>query len=150
MRSSVSALLPVQEKLARNSSQNRSCFREAHQYPTLCHLTQKGWSDATLIERDELTFAATWLLLAQVTNFGKAQTMVGLKSLSTDPLQGPAQRPGMSRALQLQRRRWLWLVLGAAEHARTFVDRKWVEIGTELPIDVIGPPAPTRFFFPGV
>ncbi len=94
-------------------------------------------------------FAATWRLPAQVTNFSNAQTMVGLKSRSTDPLQGLAQRPGMSRALQLQRRRWVWLVLGAAGHARTFFDAKWVEFGSELPIDVIGPPAPARFFFTG-
>ncbi|MEM7471473.1 MAG: FAD-dependent oxidoreductase [Pseudomonadota bacterium] len=49
---------------------------------TLYHLTEKGWSDVVLIERDELTSGTTWHSAAQVTNFGMTQTMVGLKSHS--------------------------------------------------------------------
>jgi dimethylglycine dehydrogenase len=40
-------------------------------------LTQEGWSDVVLIERDELTSGTTWHSAAQVTNFGMNQTMVG-------------------------------------------------------------------------
>ncbi len=49
---------------------------------TLYHLTQEGWGDVVLIERDELTSGTTWHSAAQVTNFGMTQTMVGLKSHS--------------------------------------------------------------------
>jgi len=49
---------------------------------TLYHLTQEGWTDVVLIERDELTSGTTWHSAAQVTNFGGNQTMVGLKSHS--------------------------------------------------------------------
>ncbi len=49
---------------------------------TLYHLTQEGWNDVVLVERDELTSGTTWHSAAQVTNFGMNQTMVGLKSHS--------------------------------------------------------------------
>lgn len=49
---------------------------------TLYHLTQEGWSDVVLVERDELTSGTTWHSAAQVTNFGTNQTMVGLKTHS--------------------------------------------------------------------
>ncbi|HCQ64604.1 MAG TPA: FAD-dependent oxidoreductase [Rhodobacteraceae bacterium] len=49
---------------------------------TLYHLTQEGWCDVVLVERDELTSGTTWHSAAQVTNFGMTQTMVGLKSHS--------------------------------------------------------------------
>ncbi len=49
---------------------------------TLYHLTQEGWSDVVLVERNELTSGTTWHSAAQVTNFGMSQTMVGLKSHS--------------------------------------------------------------------
>lgn len=49
---------------------------------TLYHLTQEGWADVVLIERDELTSGTTWHSAAQVTNFGMNQTMVGLKTHS--------------------------------------------------------------------
>ncbi len=49
---------------------------------TLYHLTQEGWFDVVLVERDELTSGTTWHSAAQVTNFGMTQTMVGLKSHS--------------------------------------------------------------------
>lgn len=49
---------------------------------TLFHLTQEGWSDVVLVERDELTSGTTWHSAAQVTNFGMNQTMLGLKSHS--------------------------------------------------------------------
>lgn len=48
----------------------------------LYHLTQEGWSDVVLVERDELTSGTTWHSAAQVTNFGGIQVMVGLKSHS--------------------------------------------------------------------
>ena len=48
----------------------------------LYHLTQEGWTDVMLIERDELTSGTTWHSAAQVTNFGMSQTMVGLKTHS--------------------------------------------------------------------
>ena len=49
---------------------------------TVYHLTQEGWSDVVLIERNELTSGTTWHSAAQVTNFGMNQTMVGLKTRS--------------------------------------------------------------------
>lgn len=49
---------------------------------TLYHLTQEGWADVVLVERNELTSGTTWHSAAQVTNFGMTQTMVGLKSHS--------------------------------------------------------------------
>lgn len=49
---------------------------------TLYHLTQEGWTDVVLVERNELTSGTTWHSAAQVTNFGTTQTMVGLKSHS--------------------------------------------------------------------
>ncbi|WGI23125.1 FAD-dependent oxidoreductase [Amylibacter sp. IMCC11727] len=49
---------------------------------TIYHLTQEGWTDVVLIERDELTSGTTWHSAAQVTNFGMNQTMVGLKTHS--------------------------------------------------------------------
>jgi dimethylglycine dehydrogenase len=48
----------------------------------LYHLTQEGWTDVVLIERDELTSGTTWHSAAQVTNFGAIQVMVGLKKHS--------------------------------------------------------------------
>ncbi len=49
---------------------------------TLYHLTQEGWGDVVLVERNELTSGTTWHSAAQVTNFGANQTMVGLKTHS--------------------------------------------------------------------
>lgn len=49
---------------------------------TLYHLTQEGWTDVMLLERNELTSGTTWHSAAQVTNFGLTQTMIGLKSHS--------------------------------------------------------------------
>ncbi|WP_072779369.1 GcvT family protein [Marivita hallyeonensis] len=51
---------------------------------TLYHLTQEGWTDVVLVERNELTSGTTWHSAAQVTNFGMNQTMVGLKSHSIE------------------------------------------------------------------
>ncbi len=48
----------------------------------LYHLTREGWTDAMLLERDELTSGTTWHSAAQVTNFGGIQVMVGLKTHS--------------------------------------------------------------------
>ncbi|EBA12453.1 GcvT family protein [Roseobacter sp. CCS2] len=49
---------------------------------TIYHLTQEGWTDVVLVERNELTSGTTWHSAAQVTNFGMNQTMVGLKTHS--------------------------------------------------------------------
>ena len=46
---------------------------------TLYHLTELGWTDVALVERDELTSGSTWHAAAQVTQFGGNQTMIGLK-----------------------------------------------------------------------
>ena len=58
---------------------------------TLYHLTQEGWTDVILVERDELASGTTWHSAAQVTNFGMNQTMVGLKSHSIRLYQELAQ-----------------------------------------------------------
>ena len=51
---------------------------------TLYHLTKEGWSDVVLLERKNLTSVTTWHSVAQVTNFGMSQTMVGLKKHSRE------------------------------------------------------------------
>ena len=51
---------------------------------TLFHLTELGWRDVVLVERDELTSGSTWHAAAQVTQFGGNQTMVALKKHSID------------------------------------------------------------------
>ncbi|MEM6760819.1 MAG: FAD-dependent oxidoreductase [Pseudomonadota bacterium] len=60
---------------------------------TLYHLTQEGWTDVVLVERDELTSGTTWHSAAQVTNFGTNQTMVGLKTHSIQLYQELANDP---------------------------------------------------------
>jgi DNA-binding transcriptional ArsR family regulator len=72
---------------------------------TLYHLTQEGWSDVMLVERDELTSGTTWHSAAQVTNFGMTQTMVGLKIAFHRALQGAGGRSGLSDQLPPRRRR---------------------------------------------
>ena len=60
---------------------------------TLYHLTQEGWSDIVLVERNELTSGTTWHSAAQVTNFGMNQTMVGLKTHSINLYKELAEDP---------------------------------------------------------
>ncbi|MEX0371449.1 MAG: FAD-dependent oxidoreductase [Tateyamaria sp.] len=60
---------------------------------TLYHLTQEGWTDVVLVERDELTSGTTWHSAAQVTNFGMNQTMVGLKTYSINLYKALADDP---------------------------------------------------------
>lgn len=60
---------------------------------TLYHLTQEGWTDVVLVERNELTSGTTWHSAAQVTNFGMTQTMVGLKSHSINLYKDLANDP---------------------------------------------------------
>lgn len=60
---------------------------------TLYHLTQEGWSDVVLVERNELTSGTTWHSAAQVTNFGMNQTMVGLKTHSINLYKELAENP---------------------------------------------------------
>ncbi len=50
----------------------------------LFHLTEEGWSDVVLVERDELTSGSTWHAAAQVTQFGANPAMVALKRHSID------------------------------------------------------------------
>ena len=47
---------------------------------TLYHLAREGWTDAILVERDELTSGSTWHAAAQVTQFGANQTMVRIET----------------------------------------------------------------------
>ncbi|MEO0752490.1 MAG: FAD-dependent oxidoreductase [Pseudomonadota bacterium] len=60
---------------------------------TLYHLTQEGWTDVVLVERNELTSGTTWHSAAQVTNFGMNQTMVGLKTHSINLYKDLAEDP---------------------------------------------------------
>ncbi len=60
---------------------------------TLYHLTQQGWTDVALVERDELTSGSTWHAAAQVTQFGGNQTMIGLKKHSIELYQRLAADP---------------------------------------------------------
>jgi dimethylglycine dehydrogenase len=60
---------------------------------TLYHLTQEGWSDVVLVERDELTSGSTWHAAAQVTQFGGNQTMIALKRHSIELYQKLAADP---------------------------------------------------------
>ena len=60
---------------------------------TLYHLTQEGWSDVVLVERNELTSGTTWHSAAQVTNFGMNQTMVGLKTHSINLYKQLSENP---------------------------------------------------------
>ena len=60
---------------------------------TLYHLTQEGWGDVVLLERNELTSGTTWHSAAQVTNFGMNQTMLGLKTHSIDLYKSLAEDP---------------------------------------------------------
>ncbi|MEO0427573.1 MAG: FAD-dependent oxidoreductase [Pseudomonadota bacterium] len=59
----------------------------------LYHLTEEGWTDVMLLERDELTSGTTWHSAAQVTNFGAIQVMVGLKTHSIKLYQELAEDP---------------------------------------------------------
>ena len=59
----------------------------------LYHLTEQGWTDVVLVERDELTSGTTWHSAAQVTNFGAVQTMVALKSHSIQLYKDMADDP---------------------------------------------------------
>jgi len=60
---------------------------------TLYHLTQEGWTDVVLVERNELTSGTTWHSAAQVTNFGGNQTMVGLKTHSINLYKELSENP---------------------------------------------------------
>ncbi len=51
---------------------------------TFYHLTEHGWDDVVLIERDEWASGTTWHSAGQVTQFGTVQTMVGLKKYSCE------------------------------------------------------------------
>ena len=51
---------------------------------TFYHLTEHGWTDVVLVERDELASGSTWHAAGQVTQFGAVQTMVGLKRYSVE------------------------------------------------------------------
>ena len=71
---------------------------------TLYHLTQEGWSDVVLVERDELTSGTTWHSAAQVTNFGMNADDGRPQVPLHRPLQEASGRSGVSR--RLSPRRW--------------------------------------------
>ena len=45
---------------------------------TLYHLTQEGWSDVVLVERDELTSGTTWHSAAQVRALRSSRNLTNL------------------------------------------------------------------------
>ena len=51
---------------------------------TFYHLTEHGWTDVVLVERNELASGSTWHAAGRVTQFGVVQTMVGLKKYSVE------------------------------------------------------------------
>ena len=50
----------------------------------LYHLTQEGWTDVVLVERDELTSGTTWHSAAQCPNLAFNQLLMGLRSYTID------------------------------------------------------------------
>ena len=50
----------------------------------LYHLTQEGWNDVVLVERDELTSGTTWHSAAQCPNLAFNQLLIGLRSYTID------------------------------------------------------------------
>lgn len=50
----------------------------------LYHLTQEGWSDVVLVERDELTSGTTWHSAAQCPNLAFNQLLILLRSYTID------------------------------------------------------------------
>jgi dimethylglycine dehydrogenase len=50
----------------------------------LYHLTQEGWDDVVLVERDELTSGTTWHSAAQCPNLAFNQLLLGLRSYTID------------------------------------------------------------------
>ena len=47
---------------------------------TLYHLTQEGWNDVMLVERDDLTSGTTWHSAAQVPNLAPNQLLMAMRS----------------------------------------------------------------------
>ncbi len=96
--------LPFGAKLSCHAAKFRGCIMKSRTKvvvigggiagcSTLYHLTQEGWSDVVLVERNELTSGTTWHSAAQVTNFGMNQTMVGLKTHSINLYKELAEDP---------------------------------------------------------
>ncbi len=50
----------------------------------LYHLTQEGWTDIVLVERDELTSGTTWHSAAQCPNLAFNQLLILLRSYTID------------------------------------------------------------------
>lgn len=50
----------------------------------LYHLTQEGWNDVVLVERDELTSGTTWHSAAQCPNLAFNQLLIGLRSYTIE------------------------------------------------------------------
>jgi dimethylglycine dehydrogenase len=59
----------------------------------LYHLTEEGWSDVVLVERDELTSGTTWHSAAQCPNLAFNQLLLGLRSYTIDLYKGLAADP---------------------------------------------------------
>ena len=59
----------------------------------LYHLTQEGWNDVVLVERDELTSGTTWHSAAQCPNLAFNQLLIGLRSYTIDLYKELAEDP---------------------------------------------------------
>jgi len=59
----------------------------------LYHLTQEGWTDVVLVERDELTSGTTWHSAAQCPNLAFNQLLIGLRSFTIDLYRELAEDP---------------------------------------------------------
>lgn len=59
----------------------------------LYHLTQEGWSDVVLVERDELTSGTTWHSAAQCPNLAFNQLLILLRSYTIDLYKALAEDP---------------------------------------------------------
>ena len=59
----------------------------------LYHLTQEGWNDIVLVERDELTSGTTWHSAAQCPNLAFNQLLIGLRSYTIELYRELAEDP---------------------------------------------------------
>ncbi|HXW73643.1 MAG TPA: FAD-dependent oxidoreductase [Steroidobacteraceae bacterium] len=60
----------------------------------LYHLTRLGWTDAVLLERDELTAGSTWHAAGNCPNFSTSWPILKLQRYSTDLYAGLAEEVG--------------------------------------------------------
>ena len=50
---------------------------------TLYHLAKRGWSDAVLVELDELTSGSTWHAAGNIPTFSSSRNIIKLQHYST-------------------------------------------------------------------